>query len=212
MLDQLRDFEIIKNGPDEVVFKYTSSNANDGAQSVFEIRIPGDAPVMKMEVKARFTVLNHWPYKSVQFFDIFPFRGVEPKDWWYDEALFMDKEHQWRCYKTVSQVFDGSQDKENFGPTFQGLYSSDRGNMLMLTRKFNSNIPTEYVICSNYIDLHSNVTFDAIIEESNILEKGYEVEVEYELALWGDKNATKEQMIEIGKNSVDAGRLVIPEQ
>lgn len=211
MLDQLRDFEIIKNGPDEVVFKYTSSNANDGAQSVFEIRIPAHAPVMKMEVKATFTVLNHWPYKSVQFFDIFPFRGVEPKDWWYEEALFMDKNHQWRCYKTVSQMSDGSQDKENFGPTFQGLFSSDRGNMLMLTHKFSSNIPTEYVICSNYIDLHSNVTFDGIIEESNVLENGYSVEVEYELALWGDKNVTKEKMIEIGKNSVDAGRLVIPE-
>ncbi|MCB0666345.1 MAG: hypothetical protein KDC80_11005 [Saprospiraceae bacterium] len=211
MLDQLRDFRVLKNGPDEVVFEYTSHNASDGAQSVFEVHFKADAPVMKMEVHATFTVLQHWPYKSVQFFDIFPFRGVEPRDWWYDQALFMDKDYQWKIYKTVSQISEGKQDKQDFGPTFQGLYSSDRGNMLMLTKDFSSNIPTEYVICSNYIDLHSNVSFDDLIDDQNSLDKGYQVEVEYELAIWGDEKVTTDQMIDIAKKSIDAGELVIPD-
>src|SRR5690606_13484546 len=33
MLDQLRDFDIIKNGPEAIIFRYTSHNINDGAQS-----------------------------------------------------------------------------------------------------------------------------------------------------------------------------------
>lgn len=211
MLDQLRDFRIIKNGPEEVIFEYTSNNANDGAQSVFEVRVQADDPVMKMDVRATFTVLDQWPYKSVQFFDIFPFRGVEPADWWYDQALFMDQDHEWKIYQTVSQISEGSQDKENFGPTFQGLYSSDRGNMLMLTKAFSSNLPTEYVICSNYIDLHSNVSFDNLISDQNSLDGGYQVAVEYELAIWGDEKVTADQMIDIARKSIEAGKLIIPD-
>ena len=212
MLDQLRDFEVVKNGPDEIVFKYTSKNANDGAQSEFEVRARADAPAMQINVSATFTVLEHWPYKSVQFFDVFPFRGVEPKDWWYDNVLFMDADYKWRTFETVSQIYDGQQDKHSTGPTFQGLYSSDRGNMLMLTKNFDPNLPTEYVICGNYVDLHSNVTFDDIITPSNTLEKGYQFGVEYELAIWGDKKLTSDQLIEIARNSLEAKTLVFPQK
>ena len=86
-----------------------------------------DAPAMQIDVNATFTVLEHWPYKSVQYFDIFPFRGVEPKDWWYDHVLFMDRDHKARTFETVAQVYQGEQDKHSVGSTFQGLFSSDRG-------------------------------------------------------------------------------------
>ena len=212
MLDQLRDFEVTKNGPDEIIFKYTSNNANDGAQSEFEVRARADAPAMQINVRATFTVLEHWPYKSVQFFDVFPFRGVEPKDWWYDHVLFMDADHKWRTFETVAQTYDGQQDKHSSGSTFQGLYSSDRGNMLMLTKNFTPELPTHYVICGNYIDLHSNVTFDALEKQRNSLEKGYQVGVEYELAIWGDEKLNRDQLIEISKHSMEAGTLVLPKQ
>ena len=210
MLDQLRDFEVIKNGPDEIVFKYTSNNANDGAQSEFEVSVRANAPAMQINVRATFTVLEQWPYKSVQFFDIFPFRGVEPKDWWYDNALFMDNENKWRSFETVSQTYTGHQDKHSTGPTFQGLFSSNRGNMLMLTKNFNPALPTDYVICGNYVDLHSNVTFDDLIIQPFTLEKGYQASIEYELALWGDNKLTRNQIIDIGKKSLKAGTLVFP--
>ena len=71
------------------------------------------------------------PYKSVQFFDVFPFRGVEPKDWWYENVLFT-------------------------------------------------------------------------------LEKGYQTSIEYELTIWGDKELTGDQIIDIGKKSLKAGTLVFP--
>ncbi|NND06157.1 MAG: hypothetical protein HKN87_07245 [Saprospiraceae bacterium] len=210
MIDQLRDFEIIKNGPDEIVFKYTSNNANDGAQSVFEVHSRANSPAMQINVRATFTVLEHWPYKSVQFFDVFPFRGVEPKDWWYGNVLFMDADYKWRSFETVSQTYDGKQDKHSSGPTFQGLYSSDRGNMLMLTKNFTPELPTEYVICGNYVDLHSNVTFDNLVEQTNTLDKGYEVGVEYELAIWGDEKLSRDQLIQISKQSLEAETLVLP--
>ncbi|MEO5995792.1 MAG: hypothetical protein ABIQ00_03800, partial [Chitinophagaceae bacterium] len=50
MLDQLRDFKIIKNGPDEIVFKYTSNNFNDGARSESIIRIDANSPAMQINV------------------------------------------------------------------------------------------------------------------------------------------------------------------
>ncbi|MBK8504424.1 MAG: hypothetical protein IPL46_20795 [Saprospiraceae bacterium] len=211
MLDQLRDFEIVKNGPDEVVFRYTSNNANDGAQSVFEVSARADAPAMHINVRANFTVLEQWPYKSVQFFDVFPFKGVEPEDWWYDNVLFMDNELKWRTFETVNQIYNGQQDEHTTGPTFQGLYSSDRGNMLMLTKEFTHPLPTHYVICGNYVDLHSNVSFESIFDQPHTLEKGYEIGVEYELAIWGDEKLTRDALIDIGAKSLKAGTLVIPE-
>ena len=123
----------------------------------------------------------------------------------------MDSEKKWRSYKTVSQTYQGQQDKQSNGSTFQGLFSSDRGNMLMLTKNFSPNLPTHYVICSNYVDLHSNVLFDELILQPTSLQPGYEVSVEYELAIWGDEHLSREQLIEIAENSIDAGRLVLPD-
>jgi len=212
MIDELRDFEVLKNGPDEIIFKYTSNNANDGAQSEFVVKAQADAPAMQIDVHAKFTVLQQWPYKSVQFFDVFPFKGVEPQDWWYDHVLFMDSELKWRSFKTLEQEYEGQQDKQSIGATFQGLFGSDRGNMLMLTKNFTPNLPTHYVICGNYIDLHSSVKFDDLIKEPYSLEKGYEIEVDYELAIWGDSELTRDDMIEIGKNSIKNQKLILPDQ
>ena len=82
--------------------------------------------------------------------------------------------------------------------------------MLMLTKDFSSKLPTHYVICGNYVDLHSTVTFDDILGPANSLEKGYQFEVAYELAVWGDEHLDREQIIEIAEKSIDANTLVIP--
>ena len=124
----------------------------------------------------------------------------------------MDADYKWRTFETVSQTYDGEQDKHSSGPTFQGLYSSDRGNMLMLTKNFKTELPTHYVICGNYVDLHSTVTFDELLMQPNTLEKGYQFGVEYELAIWGDEKLSRDQLIEISKNSLEAETLVLPKK
>ena len=63
MLNQLRDFVVVKNGPDEIIFKYTSDNANDGARSEYLVSARADAPAMQINVSATFTVLQRWPYE-----------------------------------------------------------------------------------------------------------------------------------------------------
>lgn len=211
MLDQLRNFVVIKNGPDELIFKYTSNNANDGAQSEYEVQVGADSPEMKINVSATFTVLEQWPYKSVQFFDAFPFRGVEPQDWWYDNVLHMSSDSKWQTYKTVNQIYDGDLDIEKIvGTAFIGLYSSDRGNMLMLVKNLKPKLTTQHAICGNYIDLHMNVLLGDPHIQTIKINKGYQVNVEYELALWGNKTLTQDQLIEIGKKSIKSGTLVIP--
>jgi hypothetical protein len=211
MLNYLRDFEIIKNGPDEIIFKYTSHNAYDGARSEFVVSARADAPAMQINVGATFTVLDRWPYESSQFFDIFPFRGVDPKEWWYNDILWVTPDGRWKTEGTVSWKFEGDKSLTRIkGPGFFGLYSSDRGNMLMLTKNFKPELPTDYVICGNYTDFHMSVLFADPNQKLFKVEKGFKSSVEYELAVWGDEKLTRDQLIEIGKKSLEKGKLVIP--
>lgn len=211
MLNQLRDFVVLKNGPDEVVFKYTSHNAYDGAQSEFVVSARADAPAMQINVGATFTVLDRWPYSSIQFFDVFPFRGVDPRDWWYKDILWVTPDGRWKTEGTVSWKFEGDKNLTQIrGTGFFGLYSSNRGNMLMLTRNFKPELPTDYTICGNYTDFHMSSSF---VDESHKpikLEKGFKYSVEYQLAVWGDEKVTRDQLIDVGRRSIEAGRLVIP--
>ena len=82
--------------------------------------------------------------------------------------------------------------------------------MLMLTKSIDPSLPTDYVICGNYVDLHSNVTFDDLLLQPLTLEKGYQSIVEYELAIWGNNKLTQDQILDIGKKSLAAGTLVFP--
>lgn len=43
-------------------------------------------------------------------------------------------------------------------------------------------------------------------------EQGFTMSMDYELALWGDGKTTREEIVEIGKRSLKAGRLVLPEK
>ena len=211
MINLLRDFVVIKNGPDEIVFKYTSNNAYDGAKSEFVVSARADAPAMQINVGATFTVLDHWPYPSAQFFDIFPFRGVDIRDWWYHDILWVTPDGRWKTEGTVSWKFEGDKSLNQMkGPGFFGLYSSDRGNMLMLTKNFKPELPTDYVICGNYTDFHMSSAFVDELHKPLKLEKGFRCSVEYELAVWGDEKVTRDQLIEIGKKSMNAGKLLIP--
>ena len=210
MLDQLRDFVIVKNGPDEIIYRYTSANANDGAQSEYTVTARADDPAMQINVAAKFTVLKHWPYKSSQFFDVFPFRGVWTQDWWYGNVLWLTADGRWKTMDTVKATYDGDTKLTSIdGGGFFALYSSDRGNMVMLTKNFKPDLPTEYVICGNYIDYHMDLKFVDGDLKPVIPNKGFEASCEYELAVWGDESVTRDQLIEIGKRSIDAGSLVL---
>lgn len=212
MINSLRDFVIIRNGPDEIAFKYTSHNIYDGARSEFTVSSRADAPAMQINVKAVFTVLTAWPYDSNQFFDIFPFRGVEVKDWWYNDIFWLTPDGRWKTEGTVSWQFEGDKNLTRIkGPGFFGLYSSDRGNMLMLTKNFKPAYPTDYVICGNYTDFHMSVSFLDHQNKAVPLRKGFTTSVEYELAVWGDEKTTRDQLIEIGKKSLENNRLVLPQ-
>jgi hypothetical protein len=211
MIDQLRDFEVIKNGPDEIIYKYTSGNANDGARSEYTVRARADSPAMQISVGATFTVLEQWPYTSSQFFDVFPFRGVWTKDWWYPNVLWLTSDGKWKTMDTVKATYEGEKDLASItGGGFFSLYSADRGNMLMLTKNFKPALATEYVICGNYIDFHMDVKFTDAANKPLQPQKGFQSSVEYDLAIWGDKSLTRDRLIEIGKQSIKAGKLVLP--
>lgn len=213
MVDQLTDFQVLKNGPDEAILRYVSTNANGRARSEYLVHVPADSPAMQMNVTATFRVAEGWPYGDCQFFDVFPFRGVEPEDWWYDEVLWLTPDGRVKTMRTVEQTYDGDTELSTIsGGGFFALYSSDRGNMLMLTKNFKPELPASYVICGNYIDFHMDVQFIGEDGKPRPPEKGFQASVQYDLAIWGDENTTRQELIGIGKESIKAGRLALPDR
>ena len=211
VISELRDFEVLKNGPDEAVFRYVSANASDAAESEYIVRVPADSPAMRMDVTATFTVKENWPFEGNQFFDVFPFRGVWTQDWWYPQTLWLAPDGRWKTRDNIGGDFTGDQQLQTInGGGFYALYSSDRGNMVMLVKNPRPNLPIDYVICGNYIDYHMTMKFLDANGKPTKPGKGFQASVQYELAVWGDKNVTRDQLIEMGKASIKAGALKLP--
>ncbi len=211
MIDSIRDLRILKNGPDEVSFYFRSQNANDRARSEYTVTVPYDPRAFRMKVSTTFTVLEYWPYTMNQFFDVFPFRGVDPREWWYDSVLWLTPDGRVKYEDTRSWTFTGDKTlTEITGDGFFALMSSDRGNMLMHNRNFNPRLPVSYIICGNYIDYHMDVHFLDSAGKPKLPEKGFKMSMDYELALWGDGKTTREEIVEIGRKSLKAGRIVLP--
>jgi hypothetical protein len=208
MVDDLVDFEILKNGPDEAVFRYVSENANGRARSEYVVRVPADPSAMQVNVTATFTAQQNWPYDEAQFFDVFPFRGVNPQDWWYDHVLWLAPDGRVKTMDTREWTYQGDTDLARItGGGFFALYGSDRGNMVMLTKNFEPALPVDHIICANYIDYHMAVRFLG----DHAVSDGFAMRMQYDLALWGNTETTREELVSLGKRSIEAGRLVWPE-
>jgi len=208
---ELRDFEVLKNGPDEAIFRYTSANAGDGAQSEYLVRVPADSSAMRMDVTATFTVLKQWPFDHNQFFDVFPFRGVWTQDWWYQQTLWVAPDGRWKTRETILGTDEGDADLSTFnGGGFFALYGSDRGNMVMLVKNVRPDFPIDYVICGNYIDFHMTMQFRDAAGKPMQPGAGFQSSVQYELAIWGDQQVTRDQLLAIGQRSLAAQTLTLP--
>jgi hypothetical protein len=95
------------------------------------------------------------------------------------------------------------------GPLFVALHASDRGNMVMLAHRFEPVVPVSYVICSNYIDFHMTVQFRDRAGNPAPPRPDDAVSMEYQLALWCDGSVTRDQLIELGLDSLRQDRLAI---
>jgi len=208
LINGMGGFAITRNGPEDAEFRYLSRNATGGAESEYVVRVPGASPAMRIDVNARFTVRDNWPYGSVQFFDVFPFRGVWPRDWWYDEVLWVAPDGRAKWLGAQSRTFGGDKDLSTVsGPMFLAMYGSDRGNMVMLVHNFEPVHPVSYSICGNYMDFHMASQFLGAEGALAPPHKGDTISVEYQLALWGNRKTTREQLIKLGRESLTKGRL-----
>jgi len=213
LLNELRGFAVTENGPEGAAFRYVGRNATGGAESDFEVRVPHASESMRLDVKARFTVRECWSYKGAQFFDVFPFRGVWPRDWWYDEVLWVAPDGRVKWLSTLDRTFGGDKDLVDMsGPMFLAMHASERGNMVMFVHRFEPAHPVDYVICGNYVDFHMTVRFPGADGSSALPTKGETVAMEYQLALWGDENTTREELIALGRESLRRGRLALGDE
>ena len=205
-LNQTRDFQIIKNGPREVQFYYRGVNFSDRAQSEFWVTIPWRSDVLQMQMKCRFTVLETWKWDMNQFYDVFPHEGVYTEKWWYDRVLSLGSNGRVGMMHTR----ENPQHKSGIDPVeekaFFAMYPSDRGNLLTLVKSIRpAGHRLHPSICGNYIDHH----FDVEVGEPPI-KAGTVIEADYDLALYGDGATTQEELLEIGRKSLEAGRFVLP--
>jgi len=205
-LNQTRDLEIIKNGPDEVEFYYRGTNPSDRAQSEFWVTIPYEGEALETQIKSRFTVLQGWDRGTNQFYDVFPFEGVYPQKWWYAKVLFLDKDghlgiyHDFDRAKNVN-VFDRAEDKMYFA-----MYPSDRGNLLILVKSIRpAGHPVHIAVCGNYIDHHLDLELG-----QPPIQAGSVYDVDFDLAYYGNASTTQEELAEIGRKSLEAGYFVFP--
>ena len=138
---------------------------------------------------------------------------MRTEEWWYPHVLWLTPDGRWKTMDTVRTSYDGDKSLQRIeGDGFFALYSSDRGNMLMLTRRFEPALPTDYIICGNYIDYHMDIKFPDGKGRFAPLVKGFAVSCEYELALWGDASLDRDRLIDIGRQSLAAGKLMLPDE
>ncbi|MFV2066356.1 MAG: hypothetical protein ACC645_05200, partial [Pirellulales bacterium] len=160
---------------------------------------------------ARFEVSQYWASDKNQFFDMFPFRGVYPSDWWWEEVLTMNKGGEWGISHTLGEKGrTGPEPPKMTNTSFYGFYSADRGNVLLFAKNFTPrDAELSVALCSNYIDLHLDVHLKTV-QDLPVAIPGSVYSMEYDFAVYGDDSLSREQVAEIGKASLEANRLVVP--
>jgi len=201
----LKSFKLLKNGPDEVIFDYMSVNRSERVRSEYIVRVPYRKDVLRLEIKAIFTVLVQWDLPTIEYLDIFPFNTLDPRRWFYEGVIYLSPKGDMMDIAIKDDVRSWRGRRWEFrGTCFFAMLPSERGNILMLIRNPKpEGIVSRAVLCCNWIDLH----LDFVVDEVPI-PKGSTYEVEMVIDIYGDGKTTKEEIIEIGRRAMAIGDIV----
>jgi hypothetical protein len=155
-----------------------------------------------MEVKSRFTTLQQWDLPSIEFYDLFPFRTIDPDQWYYDYLLFMDGMLPAR--KVLTKTPDLKKNVLDFSRRcFFAFMASDRGNILTLVRNPRpEDISMHASLCGHWIDLHLD-----ILPEGIPVPAGTVYEVETVVEIYGDRRTSGAEIERIARRALETGDI-----
>ena len=207
-VNQPERLEILENGPQQVVFRYTSTNTGKRARSEQRVRVWVEGDAVRFDIDARFEVLERWDLSEIQFLNIFPCYTVYPEVWHHDQFILADSTGRCMHYLATlprDQAVRGDELWEPRGDLFFAEFASDRGNMFVLVRDLQpADLTQRYQICAHWLDSHFHVDRPAAP-----LDPGTCFSVHLEIALGGDASLTAEQARGMAERSLKEGRLLL---
>lgn len=198
---QLRDFEVVENGPDEILFSLRSVTPETTGLSSYTCRVPNATEALSFEVTAEFVPLDDGErWTSLEYCDLYPFEDVCRRNFHYREVTYL----------TESGVFDrvGSgawdmrfrevEERERLGyyselVQRQGPGSKvpgprdgrvwilgsnpERGNILFRRGRWDVSAGAEpvFTLCNAWMDIHNSIT--GCSDKSAIKKLSYAVDI-----------------------------------
>ena len=180
-LNQVRDFKVEANGPDEIRFLLASTNLQGSALSTYTCRVPDDPSALRFEITAEFTPLDDGRrWTSLEYFDLYPFDGVSRRDFHYRDVVYLNRngvfervgtgawDYQFKLREEPARLGSFADYAPRQGPGTRVPHPSDgsvwilgdnprRGNILFRRGESRLSAGTEmhFTLCNAWVDIHN---------------------------------------------------------
>jgi hypothetical protein len=183
-LNELRDFEVLENGPEEIQFALRSVNLETTGLSSYSCTVPNESEKLSFEVNAEFVPLDDGErWTSLEYCDLYPFEDVYRRNFHYRDVTFLTRQGvfdrvgagAWNMmFRTVEEperLGYHAEYTRRQGPgsrvpqTQDGSVwilgnNAERGNILFRRGKWEVSAGTEpvFTLCNAWMDVHNSVT------------------------------------------------------
>ncbi len=182
-MNQLRDFDVLENGPDEIVFSVRSVTPELTGLSSYTCRVPNAAEALSFEVSAEFVPLDDGRrWTSLEYCDLYPFEDVYRRNFHYHDVTYMNKEGvfdrvgagAWDMRfetveergrpgynsKLVKRQGPGSKVPETRdGRVWLLGNNAERGNILFRRGRWDvsAGVGPAFALCNAWVDIHNSI-------------------------------------------------------
>jgi hypothetical protein len=181
--NQLRDFEVVENGPDEILFSVRSVTSEATGLSSYTCRIPNAPEVLSFELRAEFVALDDGArWTSLEYCDLYPFEDVYRSNFHYRDVTYLNRngafdrvgsgawKMRFRAVEEPARMGYYSELGERQGPgskvpgTRDGSVwilgsNAERGNVLFRRGQWEVSAVAEpvFALCNAWMDLHNSI-------------------------------------------------------
>jgi hypothetical protein len=181
--NQLRDFEVVENGPDEILFSVRSVTTEATGLSSYTCRIPNAPEVLSFELRAEFVALDDGArWTSLEYCDLYPFEDVYRSNFHYRDVTYLNRsgafdrvgsgawKMRFRAVEEPARMGYYSELGERQGPgskvpgTRDGSVwilgsNAERGNVLFRRGQWEVSAGAEpvFALCNAWMDLHNSI-------------------------------------------------------
>ncbi|KPJ69014.1 MAG: hypothetical protein AMS14_11830, partial [Planctomycetes bacterium DG_20] len=205
-LNILQAFRLVENGPEALRFEVVSHNRGQRARSTMAAVIPAVAAAPVIRVNARLDVLRQWDLPGIQYLNSYPENSWQPRDWPCDWVVLVDAsgrvmERFFKERLEGQRRGDPVTEWRNRLAFVQG--AAQRGNLFIyVANRAPADQEHTYRLCSVWLDSHFEV-----VEQRAPLRQGRRFEVDYVLAVGGDRSLTRAQAVDIARKALAEGTL-----